>query len=67
MNSYLRFPDNSMFLFEDMDIRESLESYMAKADVWGVSHQGKRWRTAGGIFEARGKDIVFVMDMEEKK
>lgn len=66
MESYLRFPDGNYFAFEDIDIRESLETYMAKADVWGVSHTGKRWRTTSGVFETFENKIVFVMDMEEK-
>lgn len=68
MISYLRFPDDQMYRLEDIDIRESIETYMAKVDVWGVEYNGKRWRTMGGAFEAiKGEGIVFVMDMEEKK
>ena len=68
MLSYLRFPDDSVYALEDIDVRDSNETYMAKVDVWGVAYNGKRWKTTGGVFEAWPEQgIVFVMDMEEKK
>jgi hypothetical protein len=67
MNIILRYPDNKEVFFEDADIRESMEAYMAKADVWGVAYKGKLYRCKGGGFETYDDRVNFVIDMEEKK